>query len=214
MLKYKSENLEKRRERESRILAQDLFNSYACTYDKNALEEAEDTLRDAFDILRSYAVSKPHIELWVDGSYNPKTKTAGIGIIVARSDMPDIAFGKAVKAKDSLTAEIYALSIGLSYVLDTFPVSDCIVVRYDCVNSAICATNIDPLAAFGSPYTNFRSALKRIRRKRIDVLFRHTDAHADDKRNNDCDLIAKYYSKIKLQGPQLKRVKQLLKKNK
>lgn len=211
-MKFKEENLIKARERDARIIAQDMLNSYSCAYDRKSRDAAKKLLRKAHGELKKNIMSKPHVSLWVDGSYNPKSNSAGVGIIISRNDgSPDIVFGKPVKAKDSLSAEIYALSIGLSYILDTFTDIDNIIIRYDCVSSTVCAANINAFSDFGAPYTNFRSALKRIRKKKISVLFEHTDAHAADKRNNSCDLVARYYSRIKLQGAQLAQVKKLIK---
>ena len=217
-MKFKEENLAAKAERDARIVAQDLFNSYACTYDPVAKAAIDRSLRGAFARLSERTSKKRPIKLWVDGSYNPKTKTAGIGIvIIADEDLPigegrNVAFGKAVKAKDSQAAEIYALSIGMSYILDTFQDADSVMIRYDCVSSTVCATNIDAYTSFGAPYTNFKSALKRAKRRRMNMLFEHTDAHADDRNNNLCDAIAKYHAKIKLQAPVLKQVRKFMKK--
>lgn len=205
-------------EQDSRITAQDLFNSFACLYDAGVKEKAKRMLENALLQIRSDIDAKKPLTLWVDGSYNPKLDTAGIGIVII-PDMSDpapgspgnIIFGKAVKAKSSLEAEIYALSIGLSYILDTYPGKDHIHVKYDCVNSTVCAVNIESLSSLGAPYTNFKSALKRIRKKKISVVFEHVKAHENDAQNERCDLLAKYYSKAKLPAAQLRIIKKLLK---
>lgn len=206
-------------EKDARITAQDLFNSFACVYDPKIRSKAEKALRKALGDIKAGLCEKGPIRLYVDGSYDPKTGAAGIGIVIMTDpsdtridNKKNIAFGKAVNAKSSLTAELYALSIGLSYILDTFPEAGYVHVRYDCVNAMVCATNIDSLSSFGAPYTNFKSALKRVRKKRMNVMFEHVKAHEDDVQNERCDLIARYYSKAKLPSAQAKIARRLLAK--
>lgn len=216
-MKYKAEDLKARARKDARITAQDLFNSYACIQDDELRTSVDKSICRILTKIYDSMVGKSPVKLWVDGSYNPKTKTAGIGIIITTDNnhgidnVKNIAFGKTVKAKDSLTAEIYALSIGLSYILDTFPDVDNLHVKYDCVNATVCATNIDAYACFGAPYTNFRSALKRAKRRGVNIAFEHVKAHANEEYNEKCDAIAKYYAKIKLPAAQLKQIRKIIK---
>lgn len=216
-MKYKEDNLKKQAHLKAKITAQDLFNSYACISDETLLDTIEKSMsRLLSKIQKDFETRKP-IHLWVDGSYNPKTKTSGIGIAIITdfnkpiNNIANIAFGKNIKAKSSLEAEIYALSIGLSYVLDTYQNVDNIIVHYDCINSTICATNIDAYVAQGTPYTNFKSALKRIKKRKLNIVFEHTKAHNTDPYNEKCDLLAKYYSRAKLQNAQMKQIQKLIK---
>ena len=215
-MKYKEDNLKRQAEKNGKIVAQDVFNSYAFISDPDVKSLMDNVINKlSHDIHKIFEKKKPAY-LWVDGSYNPKTHTAGVGIIIITDpDQPinnttNIAFGKTIKAKDSLTAEIYALSIGLSYILDTFQDITDVFVKYDCVNSTICATNIDAHVAFGAPYTNFKSALKRIKKRKMNAIFEHTKAHAVDPYNTKCDLLARYYSKVKLSAAQNKIIHKLI----
>lgn len=217
--KSKSANtLKNKAKKDARIRIQDLFNSYTCIADENIQASIEKELNKVLHRVYSTIDDKKAVKLWVDGSYNPKTKTSGIGIVIITDDnygidgVHNIAFGKTVNAKSSLTAEIYALSIGLSYLLDTFDDLKDIHVFYDCVNATICATNIDAYTVLGAPYTNFKSALKRVKRRKLNVVFEHTKAHMDDTNNIRCDLLARYYSKANLQASQLKKVHKLINK--
>lgn len=191
-----------------RIVMQDLLNSYHCINDPTLQRNIERGLDDLLSQIYMYSDKQQTIKIWVDGSYNAKAKSAGIGIVIITDENRDIdqkvniAFGKSVNAKSSVLAEIYALSIGLSYILDTFEDNPNIHIYYDCKNSTVCATNIDAFSSFGAPYTNFKSALKRIKRRKINVVFEHTKAHSSDDYNNICDLLAKHYSKAKLQNQQ------------
>ena len=110
-----------------------------------------------------------YTELWTDGSYDDKDHRAGIGIMIRQMRAPgsvntgpeqDIKaiFGKAVKASDSQEAELYAMAVGLSYLLDACPDVKSVRLRYDCVGASVTAANIDAYASRGAPYTNFRSA--------------------------------------------------------
>lgn len=203
---------------DTRIIAQDLFNSYAFTTDVKLKTTVENAMFKIFKQIHQTCLNKNPIYLWVDGSYNPDTKTAGVGIIIITDlekpidNKSNIIFGKTVKAKDSLTAEIYALSIGLSYILDTFADTRDILIRYDCINSTICATNINSYVSFGAPYTNFKSALKRVKKRKINVVFEHTKAHMTDSYNTQCDLLARYYSKASLKASQVKQIQKLINK--
>jgi ribonuclease HI len=201
-----------------RIVMQDLLNSYHCTNDTALQKFIEKDLDDLLSQLYNHMEKQNTIKIWVDGSYNAKTKSAGIGIVIITDDHHEIdqkvniAFGKSVNAKSSVLAEIYALSIGLSYVLDTFEDNPNIHIYYDCKNSTVCATNIEAFTVFGAPYTNFKSALKRIKRRKINVVFEHTKAHSSDYYNNICDLLAKHYSKAKLQNQQKKLINKYITK--
>ena len=199
-----------RAETESRIAALDLLNTYACAADPKIRRDMEKHMQRALDAA-AYGLDGKHVlSVWTDGSYDPKTGLAGIGVMIRpggkyHDNQDAIAFGKPVKAKGSLEAEIYAVSIGLSYILDTFPDADIVKIKYDCTGAVACASNIDAFTKFGAPYTNFRSALKRVRKRRMTVLFEHVKAHAGDDDNGRCDLIAKKYAGIKL-TPDQKRV--------
>ena len=201
-----------------RIVMQDLLNSYHCINDINLQKSIEKSLDDLLTQIYKHSDRKNTIKIWVDGSYNAKTKSAGIGIVIITDENRDIdqkvniAFGKSVNAKSSVLAEIYALSIGLSYILDTFEDNPNIHIYYDCKNSTICATNIDAFSSFGAPYTNFKSALKRIKRRKLNVIFEHTKAHSSDDYNNICDLLAKHYSKAKLQNQQKRLINKYITK--
>lgn len=204
--------------RDSRIKAQDMFNSYACIFDPHIKKDIDAMVDKTLAKAYKHIDSNPDtIRLWVDGSYNPKTQIAGIGIVIITNEdfgfdrVHNIAFGKTVKADTSLNAEIYALSIGLSYILDTFDAKN-IHVYYDCSNSTVCAANIDAFVSQGVPFTNFKSALKRIRKNKINTVFEHTKAHNTDKHNIECDLLARYYSKAKLQDSQKRQLKYLIEK--
>lgn len=207
--------------KQAKIKAQDLFNTYACLSDEQQIE-IEKTFNQILYKIYQSELNDHSIKLWVDGSFNPKTNTAGIGLVIVTDptkpidNVHNIAFGKSVNAKSSLNAEIYALSIGLSYILDTDSFADIkdIHIFYDCVNSTVCATNIDAYTTFGAPYTNFRSALKRIKRRNINVIFEHTKAHNIDENNELCDLIAKYYAKADIQASQRKMITKFINKKK
>ena len=204
--------------KDTKIRMQDLFNSYSFISDENMLNAVEKELSKTLYKLYNSIDDKTAVKIWVDGSYNPKTKTSGIGIVIITNEhygidgVHNIAFGKTINAKTSLTAEIYALSIGLSYLLDTFSDIKDVHVYYDCISSTVCATNIDSYTMLGAPYTNFKSAIKRIKRRKINVVFEHVKAHNTDINNNYCDLLARYYSKATLQTSQLKKVQKLIKK--
>ena len=216
--KSKTSAVKNKAKKDARIRVQDLFNSYACITDENMQASIEKDLNKILYRIYQTVDDKHAVKLWVDGSYNPKTKTSGIGIMIITDErygfdnVHNIAFGKTVNAKSALTAEIYGLSIGLSYLLDTFDDLKDVHVYYDCVNATICATNIDAYVMLGAPYTNFKSALKRVKRRKINVLFEHTKAHTSDDNNILCDLIARYYSKAKLQNSQIKQIQKIIKK--
>jgi len=207
--------------KQAKIKAQDLFNTYACLSDAQQME-IEKVFNQILYKIYQDEPTKDSVKVWVDGSYNPKTNTAGIGLVIVTDptkpidNISNIAFGKSVNAKSSLNAEIYALSIGLSYILDTdlFVNTKDIHIFYDCVNSTVCATNIDAYTTFGAPYTNFRSAIKRIKRRNINLVFEHTKAHDTDENNELCDLIAKYYAKADLQSSQKKLIEKFITKKK
>lgn len=214
----KTPSVETLSKRDSKIIIQDLFNSHACINDENFQKSIEKAMNNILHQIYKYSENNKAIKIWVDGSYNSKSGAAGIGIVIVTDDRygidqkHNIAFGKTVNAESSVNAEIYALSIGLSYILDTFAEVNNIHVYYDCVNSTVCATNINAFAEFGAPYTNFKSALKRIKRRKMNVAFEHTKAHATDMNNEICDLLAKHYAKAKLQNSQRKLISKFIEK--
>lgn len=189
------------RSKNQQIHVQDFYNSTACIADEDLKERIrsgiEVLVQDVYDTVDA---ASP-VRIWVDGSYNASTKKAGIGVVIITDpEKPfdqknNICFGKPLSNIDSsVKAEIYALSIGLSYVMDRNKEIKNMHVYYDCVDSVACAANINSFAQFGSPYTNFRSALKRIRRNKINVAFEHTKAHGRDLYNEICDVTSKHFS--------------------
>ena len=77
------------------ILIQDLFNSYAGISDKSKKAEIEQMLKDA--LLAIYGSSEnPGIKVWTDGSYDPNTGRAGIGVIIISDDKLKIFDGKTI----------------------------------------------------------------------------------------------------------------------
>ena len=204
-------------DKQNKILLQDFCNS--CNNIKNAdiTKDTNKMIRGFLNRLYSSIDNQPDcLKIWVDGSYNKVNKKAGIGIVIlADEDLPltdpkNICLGKTVNAKSSVNAEIYALSIGLSYILDTYDTKN-IHIYYDCTTSTVCAANIDAYIHNGAPYTNLKSVLKRIRKKEVNVAFEHTKAHDTDPYNKACDMIAKYYAGISLQQSQIKYLNRLIK---
>ena len=190
----------------------DLANSFACTSDPAVLSAIDNAVSACLeDLYRNQERRQGRAELWTDGSYNARANAAGIGILARIPGKPDTAMGKSVRAADSQEAEIYAMAVGLSYLLDTCPGIKSVLVRYDCAAAAVSAANIDAYAGRGAPYTNFRSAMKRARKSGMTVLFRHVKAHAGHAGNETCDLLARHYAKAQLEPAQLAAITPYLK---
>ncbi len=195
---------------EQTIRLQDCYNSIVgINGDEALIRHVSKEMQQLADYLYKTIDARHPVGLWVDGSYNPKKHIAGIGVVIITDPGKDfdqinnICFGKTIKKIDSsIKAEIYALSVGLSYLMDICPDAENVHVYYDCVNSVICAANINSYAPFGSPYTNFKSALKRIRKEKRNVVFEHTKAHHKDTNNEICDVISKHYSKSSMSKSQ------------
>ncbi len=193
---------------QARIRMQDAVNTYACTRDERVLKEMDKAFARCLRAAES-ACPEKSVELWVDGSYNGKAGAAGIGVAVAldpASGNCEGVFGKAVRAPGSAEAEVYAMGIGLSYLLDTFPDVRQVILRYDCTAAAVTAANLQAYAGLGAPYTNLRSAMKRLEKAGVSVVFRHTKAHATDWRNALCDAMARYYAKAELDERDMARI--------
>lgn len=193
---------------QARIRMQDAVNTYACTRDERLLREMDRAFARCLELAEKPS-GEPSAELWVDGSYNEHAGCAGIGVAVALdASKPgcDAAFGKPVRASGSAEAEIYAVGIGLSYLLDTYPDVRRVVLRYDCTAAAVTAANLQAYAGLGAPYTNLRSAMKRLEKAGVSVVFRHTKAHGSDWRNGLCDAIARYYSRAVLADRDMEKV--------
>ena len=206
--------------KEQKIKLQDFYNTYACCNDDKLKSKMDMEINKLLNFMyQNINSSNDVINLWVDGSYNPKTNKSGIGIVIISDPTKpinadkNICFGKTVNAQSSLKAEIYALSIGLSYILDTYPDAKNLHVYYDCAQSTVCAANIDAFTHMGSPYTNFRSALRRLRKRNINVAFQHTKAHVGTKNNEVCDLIAKHYADIPISDDKKKKVKKIIRED-
>lgn len=143
---------------------------------------------------RSAAKNKSAV-LYVDGSYDAASGGAGIGIVLdARDGSDPVIFGKKVRASSSETAEVYAMAIGLSFAMDAAPGIRFVQLKYDCTAAAVSAANLPAYAKCGAPYTNLRSAMKRLEKAGVSVSFSHVKAHAGDAGNGICDLVARYYS--------------------
>lgn len=183
--------------------ARDLFNTYACVADPKAVASMDQAFRQMLDRAARCA-GDSLLDLYVDGSWNPDAKAAGIGIAAVTDgsrrpwEHPNSMLGKPVRAKDAMEAETYALAIGIAYVLDTFPGRKYVRVRYDCSRTPVCAANLDAYADRGAPYTNLRSAMARARRSGVSVLFEHVKAHAGNGPNEACDILAKHHARIPL----------------
>jgi len=198
-----------------RIAMQNLINSSACIFDTNMHNKLRNDIHNLINYIYKNIDKNNPVKLWVDGSYNQTTRKAGIGIVIKSTDSGkfdqknNIAFGKTINVEDSVAAEIYAMSIGLSFVMDTFKNCKNIHIYYDCSSIMTCASNIDAFTQHGAPYTNFKSALKRLKKNRINTAFEHTKAHENDANNNLCDQIARHYSGSKLNSDDINRLKQL-----
>lgn len=196
--------------RQAQIRLKDLANSFCCTSDQKLLAMIDETvancLRDAYAKQNELGCA----ELWTDGSYDERTHAAGIGILIRPDgrdpDREPIVFGKSVRASSSQEAELYAMAVGLSYLLDTCPGIRSVRLRYDCLGASVTAANIDAYAGQGAPYTNFRHVLKRCRKAGVTVLFQHVKSHAGTDDNELCDLLARYYAKARLDPCQKSRI--------
>lgn len=196
--------------RQAQSRMRDLANSFACASDPGTVARIDAAVSKCLSEL--YSAQGSHAELWTDGSYNEKAGAAGIGVMVTAPGMAPVTFGKGVRAKDSQEAELYAIAIGLSFLLDTFPGLKSVRIRYDCAGAASSAASIDAYADRGAPYTNFRKALKRCRKSGTDVLFQHVKAHAGEQHNETCDLLARYYAKARLDPEQMDRIRPYLRR--
>lgn len=201
--------------RQAQIRLKDFANSFGCSSDQKMLAAMDAAMAACLSEAYARQYRNGYAELWTDGSYDEKTRSAGIGIMI-RPVGPDgvrrdgTVFGKSVRAGDSQEAELYAMAVGLSYLLDACPDVKSVRLRYDCVAASVTAANIDAYASRGAPYTNFRSALKRARKSGVTVLFQHVKSHAGDDGNETCDLLAKYYAKIPLDAAQKNRIAKYL----
>lgn len=154
------------------------------------------------------------IKLWTDGSYNINSTDklkSGIGFVIEFNG-EKIHFGKKVKTTSSTDTEIMSLAVALSYILDTFDELDSsyiVKLYYDA--SIICEKLPDVIwgKQTKSPYTNLKSALKRYKKCKINILFEHVKAHDTNVNNNVADAISKYYSGIELNNTQKRIIKQL-----
>lgn len=185
--------------------ARDLFNTYACLADPKVVARMDREFRRMLDKACADAKSAgPVLELYVDGSWNQAAGSAGIGVAAMVSPdaapwaSPNAMLGKPVRAKSSLEAELYAVAIGISYALDTFPGTSCVKLRYDCSRTPVCAANLDAYSDRGAPYTNLRSAMARARKNGVSIAFEHVKAHEGDRPNDACDALAKHYAGIPL----------------
>ena len=199
--------------RHAQAVMRDLSNSFACVSDANVLSAISSAANDCMAMLYDAQEKSDYAELWTDGSWNQKAGAAGIGIVIKSPDKSVHAFGKSVRASGSEEAEIYAMAVGLSYLLDTCPGITSVRLRYDCASASVSAANIDAYAGRGAPYTNFRSAMKRCRKAGVTVLFQHAKAHSGIERNETCDLLAKHYAKIRLQPDQAEKIKPYLRRH-
>lgn len=193
---------------EKNALIHDLVNSYRFIDDKNFKNEIDNDLNCVLQKLQKRIDSGNPINVWVDGSYNQNTKKkdkAGISFVIDKNPElgidREIIYGRSLensKCHDSLEAEVWAIAIALSYIVDTFENVKNIHVHYDCINILTCAANIEAYVNYGEPYTNYNKALKRAKKKNINILFEHVKAHRGNFGNELCDIIAKYYSHASL----------------
>ena len=135
---------------EAEARARDAASTYACLSDPESLKAMDRALESAMSRLSESRFAGAPV-LWIDGSYDPDTGKAGIGACLSAPGEPDRTFGKPVRAASSAEAELYALAIGMSWFLDTFPDAGRVIVRYDCRQSPICAVNIEAYAKRGAP---------------------------------------------------------------
>lgn len=191
---------------QARIRLQDLANTWACTRDEQLRRRIDGMFARCLSDAEKAMGDAPR--LYVDGSYNQDRGTAGIGVSLALDpslgpgEGPNLVFGKSVRASGSAEAEIYAMAVGLSWLMDTCPDVTSAVLRYDRADAAVSAANLNAYAGKGAPYTNMRSAMKRLERAGVTVLFRHVKAHATDEHNGMCDAIAKHYARVPLSPAQ------------
>lgn len=170
------------------------------------------------NILNYDMQSKNIVNVWTDGSYNINYKNrnrgqGGIGFIIERNG-EKIYFGKKVNTVNSTDTEIMSLAVALSYILDTFKdiTTDTIIkIHYDA--SIICEKLPDVILGkqSKSPYTNLKSALKRYRKYKVNIQFKHVKAHDKDMNNNIADAISKYYSGIELTNKQRQLINKTIK---
>ena len=183
--------------------ARDLFNTYACLSDPRSVADMDRAFRRMLDkAYASAAAAGTALDLYVDGSWNQAKGSAGIGV-AAMTDRsaepwqaPNAMLGKPVRAKGSFEAELYAVAIGISYALDTFPGIKYVRLRYDCSRTPVCAANLDAYSDRGAPYTNLRSAMARARKNGVTIAFEHVKAHVGDRPNDACDALAKHYAGV------------------
>lgn len=183
--------------------ARDLFNTYACLSDPKIIAQMDRSFKRMLEKACSDAGRVgDRLDLYVDGSWNQAAGSAGIGIAAVTDhaaepwDAPNAMLGKPVRAKNSLEAELYAVAIGISYALDTFPDAKYVHVRYDCSRTPVCAANLDAYSDRGAPYTNLRSAMARARKNGVSIAFGHVKAHEGDRVNDACDALARHYAGV------------------
>ena len=188
--------------RQAQILLKDFSNTFLSAADPAVLSLLSDAMGGAMDKAMGLCL-KDCARLWTDGSYNESTRSAGIGVMYQPRQGEPKMLGKPVRAAGSEEAELYAMAVGLSYVLDTYPDARYVLLQYDCTAAAVNAANIDAFSGRGAPYTNMRNAMKRCRKAGVTVLFRHVKSHAGSRENNLCDLMAKYHAKAALSQKQM-----------
>ena len=196
--------------RAAQIRMRDFANAFACTQDRRMISVMDQCLQECLSRLYAMQEEDPsgYAELWTDGSYNKEKNAAGIGIMIRMpgAGTEPAVFGKPVKAAGSAEAEVYAMAIGLSYLLDTYPGIKSVRLRYDCLAAGSSAASLEAYACKGAPYTNLRSAMKRARKSGVTVLFQQVKAHAGHDGNEGCDVLAKYYAKAQLTKAQKERI--------
>lgn len=194
--------------KQAQIRMKDFANSFACALDPKMLALMDECMKGCLEQLFRMQEESPegYAVLWTDGSYNRQASSAGIGVMVQVPGRKTDVFGKAVRAEGSSQAEIYAMAVGLSYFLDTYPEMKSVRLRYDCLAAGVSAANLDLCADRGAPYTNLRSAMKRARKAGVTVLFQQVKAHTGNARNETCDLVARYYAKAWLDQEQKRKI--------
>lgn len=191
--------------KQAQIRLKDFANTFLCSSDPAITAILDGAMSEGLRAAMAACFENAKgASLWTDGSYNETSKTAGIGVMYRAGENGQThTLGKSVRAAGSEEAELYAMAIGLSYLLDTFPETKYVLLRYDCTAAAVNAANIDAHAGKGAPYTNMRNAMKRCRKAGVTVVFQHVKSHAGSHENNVCDLMARYHAKVSLNRRQM-----------
>lgn len=196
---------------QGRLRLQDLANTYACTRDESLLRELDRLFSRGLEMAERSAARGASAVLYVDGSYDEESGGAGIGIVLDTGGGSDpIIFGKRVRAASSESAEAYAIAVGLSFAMDTAEDLRFLRLKYDCAAAAVSAANLQAYVRYGAPYTNLRSAMKRLEKAGVSVVFTHVKAHAGNAGNGICDLVARYYSGAALKKEDRAAIERLL----